>query len=271
MLLLNYRGDDMSRRGNQNNQYNGNYNGNQYYGNQYYNQNGQQYYNQNGQQYYSQNGQPYYNQNGQQYYNQNPSKPPKNNRFGFLSQQEQNNKQPNQDKKSLFIKIGLFSAFAIILIIIVLCINSCGKKEVEPEYEDSKVVGKENIGYVTIPSDWVIFKNQNPVRGIQYSDINGEYIITLESLSTSQINARDYALGTASNLEKAGITLQGSEVKLGKYNAYQIYGQSQNNIWVLVYFFEAEDGYTHYVGIEGPDRNNEAFKIPETFKTTKES
>ena len=279
MILFKYRGDDMSRRNNQNNQYNGNqYNGSQYYNgnNQYYNQNGQ-YYNQNGQ-YYNQNGQ-YYNQNGQ-YYNQRPNQNPnqgkiKSNKFGILGQQEQN-KNPNQnqgqDKKGLLLKVGAFAVLALIVLLIVFAINSCGKKEnTEPEYDDTRVVGQENLGYVTIPSDWVTFKNQNPIRGIQYSDINGEYILTLESLSTSQISAREYALGTANNLQNAGISVQGAEVQLGKYNAFQIYGQASNNVWVLVYFFEAEDGYTHYVGVEGPDRNNEAFKIPETFKVKKES
>ena len=75
----------------------------------------------------------------------------------------------------------------------------------------------------------------------------------------------------ANDLENnKGITVQGAEVKLGKYDAYQVYGQQKgSNIWVVLYFFETEDGNTHNIGIEGPDRFNEAFSIPETFTLKK--
>lgn len=274
MLLFKYRGDDMSRRSNQNNQYNGNqYNGNQYYGNnnQYYNQNGQ-YYNQNGQ-YYNQNGQ-YYNQNGQYYgrNNQMPQKQPKSNKFGILGPQNTNtsNQKKTTKDNSLLIKIGIFAVFAIILLIIVFSINSCGKKSEPACAEDYRQVGTEKYGYYCIPSDWVKFENENPIRGIQYSDINGEYILTLDSVATSEISAKDYALATANSFQNAGIVAQGAEVELDKYKAYQVYGQTDGGIWLLVYFFEADDGYSHYVGVEGPDKTNEAFKIVESFTTEKE-
>ncbi len=264
----------MSRRNNQNNQYDGNqYNGNQFYGNnQYYNQNGQ-YYNQNGQ-YYNQNGQ-YYNQNGQYYnINQMPTKQQKSNKFGIYAQQNQSsnkNNNTNANKNGLLIKIGVFAVFAIVLLLIVFSINSCGKNSEPACGEDYRQVGTEKYGYYCIPSDWVNFQDEKPTRGIQFSDINGEYILTLDSVATSEISAQEYALATANNLKNAGILTQGSEVKLDKYTAYQVYGQADSGIWVLVYFFEADDKYTHYVGVEGPDKNNEAFKIVESFTTEKES
>ncbi len=256
----------MSRRNNQNNY---NYNGNQYYGNgqnyngnnQYYNQNGQ--YN-NGQYYNNQNGQ--YNQNAQYQYNQNNQyyKP---NKFGLYDQPQQNNNGKKKIDQALLVKIGMFAGGALILLLIVFCINSCGKSNKSECADDYKLVGEEPFGYVCVPTDWVSFEEDPPNRQFQYSDINGSYIITLDVLSTSQISAKEYALGTANSLEKnQGITVQGAEVKLGKYDAYQVYGQQkESNIWVLLYFFETEDGNTHNIGIEGPDRNNEAFKIPETF------
>ena len=268
----------MSRRSNQNNQYNGNqyngnqYNGNQYYGNngQYYNQNGQ-YYNQNGQ-YYNQNGQ-YYNQNGQYYgRNQMPNqKQPKSNKFGILGpQNQQTNQNEKKNNNGLYIKVGIFVVFAIILLLIVFAINSCDKKAEPICGEDYRQVGTEKYGYYCIPSDWVNFEDEQGSRGIQFSDINGEYILTLDAVITTEISAQEYALATANSLQNAGIAVQGSEVELDKYKAYQVYGQTDSGIWVLVYFFEADDGYSHYVGIEGPDRNNEAFKIVESFTTEKE-
>ena len=39
---------------------------------------------------------------------------------------------------------------------------------------------------------------------------------------------------------------------------------------LVIWIFEAEDGKTHYVSVEGPDENSEKFKIPETFTLKKE-
>ena len=258
----------MKRRNNnnQNNQYN------QYYGNgqQYYNGNNQ-YYNQNGQ-YYNQNGQ-YYNQNGQ-YYNQNQGQ--QQNKFGIYNQQPMNNnkKKKFNISKDLLIKIGAGLGVLLLLILIIVGFKSCNKKEpANVEYDDDGYVqvGNDTLGYVKVPSDWVKFKDVNAERGIRYSDKDGVYIVSLDALSTDEISAEEFALGTANQLQQSGIPdIKGAQVKLGNYQAYQIYGQqTTTGTWVLVYFFEAEDGNTHYVGIEGPDTENEAFKIPDTYTLKK--
>ena len=272
----------MSRRNNnQNNQYNQYYGNGQYYnGNrrnngQYYNPNGQQYYNPN--QYNNGNGQYYSPQ--QQYYkpnsanqNQQQQQP---NMFGVAPEQPEKNKKKKEFKinKDLLIRIGLFVVFAVALVLAVSLIKGCSKEEDVPvEYEDEyKVIGSEALGYLTVPGDWVVFKDKNSQRGIRYSDSNGDYIISLDALSTTEISAQDYALGTANQLESVGVSdIKGATVKLAGYEAYQVYGYHQEqNKWVLAYFFEAEDGNTHYVGIEGIDKENEAFKIPDTFKLKK--
>lgn len=59
-------------------------------------------------------------------------------------------------------------------------------------------------------------------------------------------------------------------VTLGKYSAYQVYGYyASDNVWLVCWFFEAEDGKTHYISIEGPDPSSEHFNIPKTFSLTK--
>ena len=275
----------MSRRNNNhNNQYNQYYGNGQYYnGNGNYNGNGQ-YYNPNGQQYYNPN-QYNSNRNGQyyspqqQYYkpnsaNQNQQQP---NKFGIAPQQPEVKKEKKKRNfkinKDLLIRIGLFAVFAIVLIVVVGALKGCNKEEDVPvEYEDEyKVIGSDALGYLTVPGDWVVFKDKNSQRGIRYSDPNGDYIISLDALSTTEINAQDYALGTANQLEEVGVSeVKGATVKLAGYEAYQVYGyHKEQQKWVLAYFFEGEDGNTHYVGIEGPDKENEAFKIPDTFKLKK--
>lgn len=267
------------KKNNQNNDYNNQYYGNnQYYNNgQYNNQNGQyyngnnQYYNQNGQyyngnnQYYDQNGQ-YYNGNNQYYdqsqyqqYNQ-----------GYNYQQPSNNKDKKGKKidKKLLMGIGLFAVFAIALIVIIVCFtNSPSSTQDEDENSESRKVGSAQLGYVTVPNDWLKFIDENGARGIQYSDKDGQYIITLDALSTSEIDAETFATGKASLLEKEGVKdLAGTVVDFGKYKAYQVKGYYEDvGVWLQLWCFEAEDGYTHYVGIEGPDQNSEYFKIPFTF------
>lgn len=238
----------MSRRNIQNN----NYNGNQYYGGngQYYNGNNNQYYNQNGQ---------YYNPNGQ-YYNQNPQQ---NNKFGLYNQPQQTINKKKPINKDLLIKIGVFAGFALLLILIVLGINSCGKKD---NLEDVRVVGNENLGYVYIPSDWVNFKNEEPIKGgFQYTDSVGDYILTIDGLPDDITNLKEYAYAYASaHLENAGIT----QTKLDKYDAYQVKGHYiGQDLWVLVYFYQGKNNKINYLGIEGPEKDEEIYKILETYKS----
>lgn len=262
----------MSRRNNnQNNQYYGN---GQYYGN---NQNGQYYgsnYNQNGQ-YYGNNAN--YNQNGQ-YYNQNQKGPYYGkNRYIYPSSNEPNQDDENKGiSKDLLFKIGVFVLAALVLILIILAVNSCTKKaenEEDPNtyVDNTKVVGNDTLGYVTIPGSWVKFIEEGGTRALQYSSKDGTYIVTLDALSSTDISAEEYALGKANELKKDGVTnIKGATVTLGKYDAYEVYGFHDTvKSWVLVYFFEAEDGYTHFVGVEGPDQTSDAFRIPYSFSLTK--
>jgi len=266
----------MSRRNNQNN----NYNGNQYYGNgQYYGGNNNQYYgNQNGQ-YNQQNGQyynqrqygqnrQYNNQNGQ-YYNQNP-----NNKFGLYDQPQQtNNNGKKTINKELLIKIGMFAGFAIILLLIVFAINSCGKKKEACE-EDYKQVGSESHGYVCVPTDWVTFIDETRKEGstvLQYSSVDANYVVTLEVINPEPGDSvQGYAFSYENELKKREFSTQSSETDLEDFKAKQVIGHNtKDNVWVSVYFFESEDKKIHFVGIEGPNNVSEEFEIPKSYELKK--
>lgn len=240
---------------------------NQYgqYNNQYYNQNGQ-YYNQN----YNQNNQYYNNQ----YYNQNQY-PQYNQGYGY-QQDDKKKKNFKMDKKML---IGIISAvvFVILLIATIAIIsNGNGKKDNEvddnpPEVvSDTRVIGNDTYGYLTIPSEWIRFQDKSSSKTMQYSDKDTTYIVVLYAVPTNQTSALQYKDAAYDNLVSSGTTIEVQEVQFANYYAYQIYGfNSTKNSWVSAWFFEAEDGYTHYVGIEGPDKDNEYFQIPFTFKLKK--
>lgn len=238
-----------------NNQYNNQYNNYQNYGNnQYYNQNGQYYSN------------DYYNQYQYQYQ-----------QYG---QNNDNNNKKEKDNK-LFIYIGLFVAFAIALIIFIVVVTSKGsdtkkddKKDEEKEPEEIGMyidIGAEEYGYVTVPSNWIRFIDEEGVHAIQYSDVSADYIVSLDYVKTSQTSADSLSTNIYNNLKNEGVTnLQRAVVKINNYNAYQVYGYYQDDyIWLVTWVFEAEDGNTHYIGIEGPDPQSENFEIANSFKLNK--
>lgn len=131
----------------------------------------------------------------------------------------------------------------------------------------SQRVGNSEVGYVTVPSNWTKFYDSDSPSGtFQYSYAN-VYIITLFAVESNGISAETYAKYLESELKDEGsesITLGTSTV--GKYNAYKVQCYySDENIWLDCYYFETEDGKMHYIAMEGPDKNSEYFKIPNTF------
>lgn len=279
----------MGRR-NKNNQNNYPYQNGQYYNGQYNNQNGYyngQYYNNNGQ-YYNQNGQYYNNQytNQNGYYNNNNTNnkySQYNQNYGYNYQNSYQNNNQNKKKtpfnlsKTTLIGIGAFIVFVILIIVTVIIINVSGDDDgnviEKPPIDEktTKQVGNSTLGYVEIPDEWVKFKDVNAVRGLQYSSEDAKYIITLDAMATSEVDAETYAKAVAAQLEKEGVKdLSGSMIKISNYEAYQVSGYyDKENIWLYVWCFEAEDGNTHYIGIEGPDDDNEYFQIFKTFKLKK--
>ena len=136
--------------------------------------------------------------------------------------------------------------------------------------QEGKRVGSDEFGYITIPENWVNFIDVDGNSTLQYSYAN-IYIATLYAVSTTQIDAYNYASNIMNKLKSEGVqNVQGATVNVGKYSAYQVYGYYANeNIWLVCWFFETEDGKTHYISIEGPDRNSEYFNIPNSFSLSK--
>ncbi|MBP3255448.1 MAG: hypothetical protein J6M60_07360 [Clostridia bacterium] len=131
-------------------------------------------------------------------------------------------------------------------------------------------VGDDKFGYITVPSNWYRFIDPDATSTLQYSYAN-VYIVTLYARDKSEVSARGYAASTMYNMKQEGAeNVTGATVTLGKYTAYQVYGYYRSeNLWLVCWHFEAEDGKTHYISMEGPDASSEYFKIPETFSLKK--
>ena len=196
---------------------------------------------------------------------------------------EENN-DSSKNFKIILIIAGIFIAFIVILLIV----NAESKPKTQPQpapsapvviddddYESGEVeeeeeevpeeqrVGSSSYGYITIPGDWVAYQDANSNSSLQYTD--GTYIITLKAVQSSQSSALSYATAVKRNFENDGVDTTGATVSLGKYKAYQVYGYYTSvQKWHVCWIFEAEDGKTHFISVEGPEKT-EAFKIPETF------
>ncbi len=196
---------------------------------------------------------------------------------------EENNDSGKKFKLILIIA-GVFIAFIVILLII----NSMSKSNttptptpsapvvIEDEYEEGEEeeeeeeeipeeqrVGSSSYGYVTIPGDWIEYQDAATNSSLQYTD--GSYIITLKAVSSSESNALAYATAVKRSFEADNVDTTGATVSLGKYKAYQVYGYYTSvKKWHVCWIFEAEDGKTHFISVEGPEKTS-AFKIPETF------
>ena len=141
--------------------------------------------------------------------------------------------------------------------------DSGDEEEEEEETPEEQRVGNSAYGYITIPGDWVAYQDTNSNNSLQYTD--GSYIVTLKAVESSQSSALSYATAVKRNFEGDGVDTTGATVSLGKYKAYQVYGYYTSvSKWHVCWIFEAEDGKTHFISVEGPEKTS-AFKIPETF------
>lgn len=201
--------------------------------------------------------------------------------------EEENSTQGNNDSgskmKLILIIAGVFVAFIVILLIINSATKSknnpqpapsnptvmepddeyeSGDEEEEEQLEEQRV-GSPAYGYVTIPGDWEEYQDSSSNTSLQYT--NGSYIITLKAIDSKDSDALTYATAVKQKFINDGVDTTGATVSLGKYKAYQVYGYYTSvQKWHVCWIFEAEDGKTHYIAVEGPEKTSE-FKIPETF------
>ena len=139
---------------------------------------------------------------------------------------------------------------------------------------NTKVVGDEKYGYISIPNNWYKFYDVDGNNSLQYSYAN-TYIITLNILD-NQYSAKQYASNYMYNKKNSSdvTDVTGATVTIGKdkkYTAYQVYMYyPSDSTYLVTYWFEAEDGKVHYIALEGPKELNgvkitDYLDIPESF------
>lgn len=129
-----------------------------------------------------------------------------------------------------------------------------------PSQGATKQVGDDTLGYLTIPGDWVPFVDVNGVQGLQYSDLIGDCILTLSIFDMESVPADlkpTFTAQTAAesiwmNIEAQGAQqVEGAVVKMGEYEAYQVYGVFPDGTHMITWSFADGAGVLHYVSLEG--------------------
>lgn len=143
---------------------------------------------------------------------------------------------------------------------------------------DTKIVGDDKYGYISIPNNWGKFYDVDGNDSLQYSYAN-VYIVSLNILD-GQYSAKEYASNYMYNKQNSSdVTgVNGATVKIGKnkeYTAYQVYMYyPSDSTYLVTYWFEAEDGKVHYIALEGPEelsgvKITDYLYIPESFSIKK--
>ena len=154
-------------------------------------------------------------------------------------------------------------------------------KEVKKELpsKETKEIGNDTYGYINVPNNWVLFHDIDGNDSVQYSYAN-IFIVSMNILEDNSYTAKEYAQNYMYNKQQSNDVedVTGATLKIGEneqYTAYQVYMYyPEDSIYLITYWFEAEDGKTHYLALEGPEEYNDIklsdlLYIPESFHIEK--
>ncbi|SHK79061.1 hypothetical protein SAMN02745163_04469 [Clostridium cavendishii DSM 21758] len=154
--------------------------------------------------------------------------------------------------------LKILTLFLILGIVFQGCTDlESSKREAKHKATSDKAVqrvGETNYGFVDIPSDWKKFKDidiSTPI--IQYSDKEGKSIITLNMWEKKGQDTKTVASSLFKKIESEGAeNVKGATVKIGDNEALQVYGvYPKDGVMIVMWIFEKDDGYIHYVSVEG--------------------
>ena len=134
---------------------------------------------------------------------------------------------------------------------------------------DTKIIGNDTFGYVEIPGNWYEFKDVESTKAIQYTNIgDAGYIVTLNTIEQN-VTAETAAAAINEGIKGEGASSYYELETCGKYNGYAVHASYPDGKYITSYIFKAEDNVLHFVSIEGPDKNNDFFDIPNTYRLKK--
>ena len=128
-------------------------------------------------------------------------------------------------------------------------------------------LGDESNGYVAVKEDnWMKIDRVGSGSAQYYS---GSYVLLISVIESNAGSVETYAKSlydiAVPSFNVNNVSL-GKEA-LGKYeDSYKLVMHDEaSSGWTVEWIFKAEDEKIHYVLVQGPDIENEKFKIPESF------
>ncbi|CDC79429.1 uncharacterized protein BN667_00622 [Clostridium sp. CAG:465] len=206
-----------------------------------------------------------------------------NNSINEFSANKNSNVNPNNSQYSnnKATKTGLIIFISVAAIVVIIGIilgvvfvskkikNDKINKDIDINNNTTKElnkIGNSEFGYLKVEDNWYKYNDVDNPSVLEYT-LDGNWIISMYARPSSTIDAKTYADSCYTRMKQDGaVGVTGATVKVGIYTAYQVYGYYTSlNKWLVTWCFELGDKKTHYIGIEGPDRYSDNFKIPDTF------
>jgi len=174
---------------------------------------------------------------------------------------------PPNSSKTLIIIIISAAALLIIggIVAVLLVVNSASRvltnnltnnltttPIVQVAESTTKRVGNSDVGYVTVPKDWVKFIDVDAPSVFQYSDGTEDYILTMAANSSTTNTPEEMATALQQQMTAEGATdVTGAIVTVGGYSAYKNYAiYTDVNKFFVSWSFADENDKLHFISIE---------------------
>ena len=144
------------------------------------------------------------------------------------------------------------------------------KPEEEP-VDEQRYIGSPELGYLKVETYWrQISMTDSAIKNRALFE-NGNYYITMVdegevsgSIVTMAIQWRDVIVAEGAE------SVELATVEMGDINAQLLKGYYRSqNIWTMSWLFTTSDGHFRYITVEGPNKTNKYFAIPNTYSLTK--
>ena len=140
-------------------------------------------------------------------------------------------------------------------------------EEKSVSYTDTQRIGRDDIGYVNVPKDWIITKSPGAESALEYSSKHKFPTGTLNAYTENEVPLQDrlkYVATTFYNTLKSNehVTnnIDGEWTKVAGENAYVLKAQEKNGKY-LYYIWFFQKGATVYVfSLEGTEENISTFR-----------
>ena len=143
--------------------------------------------------------------------------------------------------------------------------------EGETEAPTERWIGSEQLGYLKVETYWRQISLADSAITNRAIYENGNYYITMADLGTNNKTPAKIGEEWLAKVEEEGAeSVQLGVVEMNDLIATQLQGYyREQNIWTKTWFYQTSDGHLRYITVEGPNKTNKYFAIPNTYQLKK--